>query len=68
MPHQKFSKRESEVFFRIIQGRRNLDIAHDLKISEKTVSSYKSRICQKLSASTTADIIRYAYTNHLLNA
>jgi DNA-binding NarL/FixJ family response regulator len=65
LPHMDFSKREREVFSGIITGQRNLDIAKELKISEKTVSSYKSRICSKLNANSTADIVRYALTYSL---
>jgi DNA-binding NarL/FixJ family response regulator len=54
------SKREREVLQLIAMGQRNNQIAKALFISEKTVSTHKSNLMQKLNKRSTADLVRYA--------
>jgi DNA-binding NarL/FixJ family response regulator len=54
------SAREQEVLRRLVAGQTNNQIAHDLFISEKTVSSHKANLMAKLGASSLADLIRLA--------
>jgi two-component system invasion response regulator UvrY len=65
-PHEKLSDREMEVLTRIGAGKGTKEIASDLSISAQTVSTYRSRILEKLGAKTTADLIRYTIDHHLL--
>ena len=54
------SERESEVVRLIAQGYSNKEIAARLKLSVKTVETYKSRSMEKLGARSRVDIVRYA--------
>lgn len=64
-PHARLSDREYQVFEMLVLGRGLSDIARDLSLSVKTVSTHKTRIQQKLGLATTADMVRYAIANHL---
>lgn len=59
-PHATLSTRELEVLCLYATGVAPADIAQRLKISAKTVSTYRTRILEKLVLDTTADLIRYA--------
>ena len=50
----------------IATGQTVSDIADKLALSVKTVSTYRSRIIQKLKVKTTAEIVRYALENKLV--
>ena len=54
------SKRETEVLRRIAEGYSNKEIAARLKISVKTVETYKARLMEKLDLRSRAEIVRYA--------
>jgi len=58
-PHKLLSDREFEVFLRIGKGKSLTNIAHELNISVKTVSTYRTRIIEKTRISTNASITRY---------
>lgn len=60
------SEREEEILILVAQGFRNKQIAEKLLISARTVSTHRDRIKQKLNLSTTADLIRYAYSTGLV--
>ncbi|HCY75489.1 MAG TPA: DNA-binding response regulator [Ignavibacteriales bacterium] len=64
--HESLSSREFEVMRFIAQGKAVRDIAEILCISTNTVSSYRSRIMEKMRMKTNAEIIRYAVENNLL--
>lgn len=64
--HKSLSTREFEVMRLIAQGKAVRDIAEVLSISANTVSSYRSRIMEKMRMKTNAEIIRYAIENNLL--
>jgi two-component system invasion response regulator UvrY len=65
-PHKILSDRELEVFLSIGRGRSLTEIANDLNISVKTVSTYRTRIIEKTSLNTNAMITRYC-VEHGLN-
>jgi two-component system invasion response regulator UvrY len=65
--HQALSDREYEVMLMIASGKRIIGIANELHLSVKTVSTYKSRILQKLSMNNDADLVRYSLENNLLD-
>jgi len=60
----KLSTRESEVLQLLSIGKSNKDISEELGISDKTVSTYKQRLLNKLQARNLVDLINYA-KNHL---
>lgn len=59
-PHEQLSDREHEVLRLIGAGKSVKEIAAALRLSPKTVSTYRTRILEKLRLKTTADLIRYA--------
>lgn len=63
--HAALSDRELEVLRLLALGKTVSDIADQIALSVKTVSTYRARILEKLHLKTTADIIRYAVDNHL---
>ena len=63
--HAELTDRELEVLQRVVAGQRMTDIAHDLHLSIKTVSTHKSRIQDKLGLPNTAALIRYGLENGL---
>jgi two-component system invasion response regulator UvrY len=66
-PHEELSSREFEVLRLLIAGRTVKQIAASMSLSMKTVSTYRTRIMQKLRVQTTADLVRYALKHHLLD-
>ena len=65
-PHERLSAREFEVFERIVRGESVSQIAADLHLSPKTISTHRSRILQKMDLRNNADLIRYAIDQGLL--
>ncbi len=65
-PHAGLSPREFEVLRLIALGRTPTEIGDALKLSVKTVSTYRSRILEKTGFRTNADIIAYAIRNALV--
>jgi two-component system invasion response regulator UvrY len=65
-PHENLSNREFQILCMIAQGKSLKSIAGELYIDEKTVSTYRSRIMEKMKMSTNADMIRYALDHHLV--
>ena len=55
--YKKLSTREVEVLKLISSGKRNIDIAEQLNINEKTVSTYKLRLMKKLNVSNLVELI-----------
>lgn len=66
-PHTRLSDREYQIFEKIIFGTRPTDIASELNLSIKTVSTHKSRILQKMNMSADAELIRYAIAKGLID-
>jgi DNA-binding NarL/FixJ family response regulator len=64
-PHQQLSNREFEVYRHIMAGKRLTDIATDLHLSIKTISTHKAHIMEKLGVSGTASLVRYGLQHHL---
>ena len=65
--HETLSDREYEVMIMIASGKRIKEIAYDLTLSEKTVSTYRIRILEKMGMKSNADLTRYAISNKLIN-
>jgi DNA-binding NarL/FixJ family response regulator len=66
LPHARLSDREFQIFEKIIAGARLTDIAAELNLSIKTVSTHKSRILQKMNMASDTDMVRYAIAKGLL--
>jgi len=67
LPHQRLSDREFEVFRRIASGQTITEIAQELCVSAKTVSTYKVRILEKMQMPHEAALVRYAMRHKLLD-
>lgn len=65
-PHESLSVRELEVLSLLAKGRTVSQVAKRLKLSVKTVSTYRTRLLEKLRLGTTADLIRYAVDHRLV--
>ena len=65
MPHEMLSDREMEVLRLLGQGKTVSEIAEDIALSVKTVSTYRSRLLKKLRLPTTAALVRYAIEHRL---
>lgn len=66
-PHEELSEREFQVMQMLGEGMTIGEISERLSLSPKTVSTYRTRILQKLDLRTTADIVRYAVENELVS-
>jgi DNA-binding NarL/FixJ family response regulator len=65
--HELLSDREFQVLRMIASGKTIKDIAEDLSLSVKTVSTYRARILEKTSMKTNAELIRYALQTRLVD-
>lgn len=54
-------------FLKIAQGKSIKDISSELYLSEKTISTYRSRILEKMNLKNNAEIIYYAIRHKLIN-
>jgi two-component system invasion response regulator UvrY len=65
-PHETLSDREYQVMCLMASGRTATEIAGELSLSVKTVSTYRTRLLQKLGLQSTAELIRYALERGLV--
>jgi DNA-binding NarL/FixJ family response regulator len=66
LPHERLSEREYQIFQLIVQGTSLNDIADQLHLSAKTVSSHKKRLLQKLEMTSTVELVRYAIEHGMI--
>jgi len=64
--HSVLSEREFQIFCKLAEGRSVSEIAANLFLSVKTVSTYRTRILEKMGMKTNADMTYYAIKNNLL--
>lgn len=64
--HTQLSEREFQIFCKLAAGRSVSEIAAELCLSVKTISTYRSRVLEKMSFTTNADITAYALRNSLI--
>lgn len=64
--HSVLSEREFQIFTKLAEGKSVSEIAAKLFLSVKTVSTYRTRILEKMGMKTNADITYYAIKNNLL--
>jgi len=67
LPHQRLSDREFDVLKRIATGQTITEIAAELCVSAKTVSTYKTRILEKMQMPHDAALVRYAMRHKLVS-
>jgi DNA-binding NarL/FixJ family response regulator len=65
-PHETLSDREYQIFSLIVRGKKVGEIADELSLSVKTVSTYKVRILDKMEMKSTAELVRYAIDHELM--
>lgn len=66
-PHETLSDREFQVLRLLAAGKSVKEIAVELYLSVKTVSTYRARLLQKMNLTTNAELIHYAIHNHLID-
>jgi PAS domain S-box-containing protein len=66
-PHDLLSHREYEIMRMIASGKPLGKIASELALSPRTVSTYRSRVLEKMQMKTNAELIRYALENKLID-
>ncbi len=64
--HEQLSERELQVFLRLAQGETIGRLAQDLSLSVKTVSTYRSRVLDKMGLASNSDLTYYALKNGLI--
>jgi DNA-binding NarL/FixJ family response regulator len=64
--HAALSEREFQILCKLAGGRAVSEIARELCLSVKTVSTYRSRVLEKMNLKSNADITRYALQNGLI--
>jgi len=65
-PHESLSDREFEVLRMIASGKTVSQIADGLHLSVATISTYRARILEKMNMTTNAELMQYAFRNHLV--
>jgi DNA-binding NarL/FixJ family response regulator len=66
LAHERLSQREFEVLRLLASGTTVSEIAAMLSLSDKTVSTYRTRVLEKLSLNTNAELVRYALEHSLI--
>jgi two-component system, NarL family, invasion response regulator UvrY len=66
VPHESLSNREFEVLCSIASGKTVTEIASTLSLSNKTISTYRRRILDKMDMRTNAELTHYAIRNKLV--
>ena len=67
LPHETLSDREFQVLSLIASGKTVTEIADELALSVKTISTYRTRILEKMQMKTNAELTHYAIQNRLVD-
>jgi DNA-binding NarL/FixJ family response regulator len=65
LPHHTLSAREHQIFEQIVKGKSLTEIAETMNLSVKTVSTYRTRILEKMHKENNAELIHYAIEHNL---
>lgn len=65
-PLGNLSRREFQIFCKFAEGKNANEIAEDLSLSVKTVANYQTQIKEKLGITSTADLVKLAITNGII--
>ena len=66
-PHEQLSEREFQVFLKLAQGETTGAIAEVLSLSVKTVSTYRTRLMEKMGLASNSDLTYYALKHKLID-
>lgn len=66
-PHETLSDREYQIFNQIVHGKTVTQISDDLCLSSKTISTYRTRILEKMRFENNAQLMYYAFKNNLVD-
>lgn len=66
--HEHLSEREYDVFIKLSSGMTVTQIAEDVLLSVKTVSTYRTRVLNKMHLNNNAELTQYALQHHLLKS
>ncbi len=67
LPHENLTDREFQVLLMIAEGKSVTNIAVELALSPKTISTYRIRLLQKMNLKNNTEMLHYAIENHLLD-
>jgi len=67
LPHELLSNREHQVMLMLAGGKSVSDIADELNLSVKTISTYRTRVMSKMCMKKNAELTLYAVHNKLIN-
>jgi two-component system invasion response regulator UvrY len=67
MPHEALSDREYQVLCMLASGKTVTEMADELALSVKTISTYRARILEKMDMKNNAELIHYAIQNELVD-
>ncbi len=67
LPHENLTDREFQVLLMIAEGKSVTNIAAELALSPKTISTYRIRLLQKMNLKNNTEMLHYAIENHLLD-
>lgn len=66
-PHELLSDREYQVMCMLASGKTVKEVGAELSLSVKTISTYRSRILEKMDLRNNSEIMRYAVRQHLID-
>jgi two-component system, NarL family, invasion response regulator UvrY len=66
LPHEQLSEREFQVFLRLAKGETIGHMADSMSLSVKTVSTYRTRVMDKMNLASNSDLTYYAMKNGLI--
>ena len=66
LPHELLSDREFQVFLRLAKGETIGHMAQSMSLSVKTVSTYRTRVMEKMNLASNSDLTYYALKNGLI--
>lgn len=66
-PHETLSDREYQVFRMIASGKTVSEIAGEMSLSVNTISTYRTRVLEKMKMKNNAELMQYAFTNRLVD-
>jgi DNA-binding NarL/FixJ family response regulator len=66
LPHEQLSERELQVFLRLAKGETIGHMAESMFLSVKTVSTYRTRVMEKMNLASNSDLTYYALKNGLI--
>jgi DNA-binding NarL/FixJ family response regulator len=67
MRHTRLSAREFKVFEMLVAGKRGWEIAQELTLSEKTVSTHKAHVLRKMNVTNRTELLLYAVKHQLVS-